>query len=120
MLSIQTFACHGIIQEGSQRVLLNRQNGEKDKYLYYDVIDVELQIRLKAPQMTKVFFLLIFACCREGYVSQKEKEAKNALRRGDENTNADSAARIANFTMLFGCDPANGVPANTKIVMVIT
>jgi hypothetical protein len=26
---------------------------------------------------------------------------------------------IANFTMLFGCDPASGVPANTKLINLI-
>lgn len=26
---------------------------------------------------------------------------------------------MANFTMLFGCDPSSGVPANTKLVQLV-
>lgn len=42
ILSIQTFACHGIINEGSQRVLINQKNVSET---YYEMIDVEILIR---------------------------------------------------------------------------
>jgi hypothetical protein len=42
ILSIQTFACHGIINEGSQRVLINQKNTSET---YYEMIDVEILIR---------------------------------------------------------------------------
>lgn len=62
-LSIQTFACHGIVDEGSQRALINHPNASNT---YYLTIDVEIAIRKQAPEMPNVFFLVIFACCREG------------------------------------------------------
>lgn len=39
VLSIQTFACHGIIEKGSQKVLINKKDEASD---YYHVIDVEM------------------------------------------------------------------------------
>jgi hypothetical protein len=38
ILSLQTFACHGIISEGSQKVLINRPDEYKT---FYDTIHVE-------------------------------------------------------------------------------
>jgi hypothetical protein len=57
----------------------------------------------------KVYFLVLFACCREGY-THKQLTAKQALK---------VDIKPANFTMLFGCDPASGVPADTQLVKVL-
>jgi hypothetical protein len=32
--------------------------------------NVELELRLKAKKMNKVFFLVLFACCRDSYVKK--------------------------------------------------
>jgi len=66
VLSIQAFACHGIIHDGSQKVLLNQPNADGS---YYETIEVETIIRRMAIKMTNVFFLVIFACCREGHTN---------------------------------------------------
>lgn len=63
ILSLQTFACHGINHEGSQKCLLNYWN---QSITYYEVIEVEIQIRQQAVKLPKVYFLVCFACCREG------------------------------------------------------
>jgi hypothetical protein len=44
--------------------LLNEPNGDKENP-YYETLEVEKLIRLRAPTMQKVFFLILFACCRE-------------------------------------------------------
>jgi hypothetical protein len=64
--------------------------------------------------MQKVFFLVLFACCRESYNAKKEKKTQD-----DDTERSVSKESIANFTFAFGCDPASGVPANTKLVMTI-
>ena len=67
ILSLQTFACHGIISEGSQKVLIN----EFDQYgTFYQTVNVETSIRLNASRVPNVYFLLLFACCREGYTAK--------------------------------------------------
>ena len=40
----------------------------KVKEAFYERITVELDIRDKARDMPKVFFLVLFACCRDSYV----------------------------------------------------
>jgi hypothetical protein len=106
ILSLQTFACHGIISEGSQKVLINKHDEYKT---FYETIHVETSIRLKSLMVPKVYFLVLFACCREGY-THKQLTAKQALK---------VDIKPANFTMLFGCDPASGVPADTQLVKVL-
>jgi hypothetical protein len=112
ILSIQAFACHGIIMEGSQRCLINNYDDDRS---FYELINVESTIRIKAMSMPNVFFLVLFACCREGYTSKKVIQNSLATRNGLSNIDM----KPANFTMIFGCDPASGVPANTKLVKLI-
>ena len=102
VLALQTFACHGIINKGSQRVLINQPNSSGN---YYEVIHVETNIRKRAIKMPKVYFLILFACCREGYTRKGENQKQIKIQQ--------SVVEVANFTMIFGCDPASGVPANT-------
>lgn len=42
---------------------------DEDKYFYH-MWNVELELRLKAKKMNKVFFLVLFACCRDSYVKK--------------------------------------------------
>jgi len=71
VLSIQTFACHGIVSKGVQKCLLNKPNEEGN---FYETLDVEQMIRERAPKMPKVFFLVMFACCRESHNSMKDAQ----------------------------------------------
>jgi hypothetical protein len=59
------FACNGVILEGRQKILVNKFDEGKS---FYEMWNVELLLRLKAKKMNKVFFLILFACCRDSYV----------------------------------------------------
>lgn len=116
MLSLQTFACHGIIHNGVQKCLLNKKHATEQ---YFDFIEVEATIRKKAPEMPRVYFLVLFACCRESYISEDDK--KNLGRKAISQLTSEQKNQqtVANFTFVFGCDPALGVAANTKLVMAM-
>ena len=86
--------------------------------------DVELELRLEAKKMNKVFFLVLFACCRDSYVNRKFVGDKNTRsddqgsverNRGDENTKT-SSVEIANFTLVFGSNPVSGAQSDKKFV----
>ena len=66
--------------------------------------------------LQKVYFLTVFACCRENYDSGK-KGVKNDFVQKDPSDNrgfkVESHNNIANFTFLFGCKPLAGVIAET-------
>ena len=61
ILSIQTFACHGKLLAGCQAVLVNKISANG----FYEMIPVELNVRLESPKAKNVYFLTLFACCRE-------------------------------------------------------
>ncbi len=70
ILSLQTFAGHGFIVNGNQNIATNNYcNNEK----FYEFIKVESTIRFYSPKMTNVYFLTLFACCREYYNPGKKK-----------------------------------------------
>jgi len=79
------------------------------------MIPVELSLRSKAKEVPNVFFLVLFACSRDSYVlkSEDSKGKKNlapsanlVAARGVEG--ASSKIEIANFTFVFGSNPATG------------
>jgi hypothetical protein len=67
--------------------------------------------------------LTLFACCRESYVDGA-KNFSAALKEEDDDEMGDktrgnvkaSKTDPANFTFLFGCNPAEGVKADTQFV----
>jgi hypothetical protein len=75
--------------------------------------------------MPRCYFLTLFACCRESYVDGaknfgiadnidvEDAGKENIATRG--NVKA-SKTDPANFTFLFGCNPAEGVKADTQFV----
>lgn len=112
---------------GEQIVLANKfcQNRK-----FYEMIEVEGTVRHNAPEMEKVYFILLFACCRELYNPEKNfgvgifnKFIRAKTHRIRFNSSAsvhikeDNVANdctflhskatknISNFTMMFGCDP---------------
>lgn len=99
------------------------------------MIQVENTIRYHSQSMERVYFICIFACCRELFNSSKcigeghctihhsalEKQRKKANRRFSVVhykwfQTSQSGNKISNFTMMFGCDPQNGVEADTKFI----
>lgn len=80
---------------------------------------MERKIRNDSTKMINVYFLILFACCRESYIAgSKTGDASwetdfTGLTRGKA---CMSSAKPANFTLLFGCNPAEGVAADTKFV----
>lgn len=84
-------------------------NAHDEYRTYYETIHVETSIRINSMRVPNVYFLVLFACCREGYTAKQL-----SLRQ-----NTKVHIKPANFTMLFGCDPASGVPADTQLVKVL-
>jgi len=84
------------------------------------MISVELALRSRAKEVPNVFFLVVFACSRDSYVD-KDIEAKgvkndkqpNGASRG---TGGTSSVKIANFTFVFGSNPATGVKSDADFV----
>lgn len=70
VLSIQCFACHGMIENSQQVVLTNNYDPKRQ---FYEFIDVEGTIRYYAPKMERVYFIILFACCRELYDSRAKR-----------------------------------------------
>lgn len=73
-----------------------------------------------AVDMPKAFFLVLFACCRDSYVD-KELEGEQATA---ENSKAFAArggsdlsqVKVANFTLMFGSNPATGAKSDKKFI----
>ena len=76
---------------------------------------MEKTVRIKAIETPNVYYLVIFACCREGKQTIKSEVHHHRKRMNA----AVLDSKIANFTFLFGCDPAAGVPASTQLVNLI-
>ena len=88
------------------------------------MIDVELQLRQIAKEMPRVFFLVLFACCRDSYV-EKQIVGEQGMDVDEEGVIVKRAARgqadiskvsIANFTFVFGSNPATGAQADPEFV----
>ena len=113
--------------DGCQVVVVNKFD---ERLQFYQQIPVEKLLRtLKEDKdVSNIYFLVLFACCRESFIPFKNTAVKNEkmkdgleiervlVRGGDDlgitNTNA------SNFTFVFGCDPAAGVAADTKFVKI--
>ena len=55
---------------GQQVAVLNAFNPTEE---FYEFIHAESNIRVVAPSMCKVYFIVLFACCRENYHKGKVK-----------------------------------------------
>jgi hypothetical protein len=94
---------------------------------FYTMMDVDLQLRLAAKKCPRVFFLALFACGRDSYVSKQVQgeqgfdidEVGNEIKKNQQ-TRGDGAAassvKIQNFTFVFGSNPATGAAADPKFV----
>ena len=71
---MQTFACHGLVSDGAQECVINKFNKQDS---YYERIRAEFYTRFIAVKYPNVFFLLLFACCRESYIDGKTKGKEN-------------------------------------------
>ena len=58
------FACHGMIFEASQVILLNNYNHETR---WYEMWLAEQNVRAFAETYTNTYHVALFACCREFY-----------------------------------------------------
>lgn len=70
ILSVQAFACHGMMNKGTQVVLTNSFD-ENTKF--YHFIHAENNIRSYSSQLERVYFIALFACCRENFVPDRKK-----------------------------------------------
>lgn len=122
MLSIQTFICNGVIYNGRQNVLVNAWDEKLSSSLsFYQMIPVELEIRNRAKDVPNVFFLILFACSRDSYVLKSDENkgernitsVKSGAARGDGNV---TTVKIANFTFVFGSNPATGAQSDADFV----
>lgn len=88
--------------------------------------------------MSNVYFLTLFACCRENsnlqemkkIVENKQDETTQPQTKQENQAQAPESteargvgarvneAKVSNYTFLFGCNPADGVAANTKFVQL--
>lgn len=137
VLSVQAFAGHGMNKQGEQVLVTNRFDSSSK---FYRFIQVENRIRGMAKEMDRVYFIVLFACCRELYVPDKKMgdgfessdlckfQLCSLLHCSDRKCSSSDpdhghrppATGIANFTFLFGSDPSYGVEANTKFIQDFT
>jgi hypothetical protein len=68
ILSIQFFASHGYVIFGTQRIVANHFD---PKTGFYELINPESTIRSMAESMPNVYFLALFASCREKRENEK-------------------------------------------------
>ena len=69
ILSIQMFAGHGMIYNGSQVVLTNNFDNRKR---FYEFLQVETCIKYNSKRQTNVYYITLFACARENFVLGKK------------------------------------------------
>lgn len=128
------FASHGMMHFGSQVVLTNRfYQSPRERNVavgFYEYIEVEKTLRYFAKQMPRVYFIVLFACCREHFGGKNGKGAlvesayvkrfklQALCRESNPRIQAieEGLTGAANMTMLFGCEPTYGVEADTKFV----
>ena len=82
------------------------------------MINVEHKIRNDAKNLPRVYFMTLFACCRESFTSKSKNFSKKEVKEeqaGRGNVNISKLA-IMNFTFVFGCNPAEGVKADTEFI----
>ena len=113
-----------MINVGRQNVLVNAFDDKAGTSLsFYQMIPVELEIRGKAKKVPNVFFLILFACSRDSYVLKSDRNMgernttsikSGAAARG-ENSNV-TTVKIANFTFVFGSNPATGAQSDADFV----
>ena len=78
-LVIMLFACHGVLHEGNQSIVLNEYDKSKG---FYKLLPVEKKLRTWANIFPNAYFIGIFACCRTlwdndemcGLISKADKE----------------------------------------------
>jgi len=123
-----------MIVNGLQSMLTNCYSNQNK---FYEFINVEQEIRLYAPKMINVFFLIIFACCREYFTplkkigeclkhgpSCKGCSPKNYVRQykslplPPKKKETPLTENNPNFTLVFGCNPESGVAADTNLIEV--
>jgi hypothetical protein len=82
------------------------------------MIDVEHTIRNAAKDLPRIYFMVLFACCRESYIEFSKENKKREKKEGEVGRGnvAISKVSIMNFTFVFGCDPAAGVKADTEFI----
>ena len=100
-LSLQYFACHGVTISNHQCILSNKIDPETKNY---QIIDVEQLIRDHVENNSNLYFLALFACCRNN------SEIQN-FSGGDDKI---EEPKISNFSFLFGSRPGNGVRGETQ------
>jgi hypothetical protein len=86
------------------------------------MISVELALRSRAKEVPNVFFLVVFACSRDSYVD-KDTDAKGVKNDkqpkwygASRGTGGTSSVKIANFTFVFGSNPATGAKSDADFV----
>jgi hypothetical protein len=75
----------------------------------------------QTSNVENIYFLVLFACCRESYISKTKISIASDTQDGQkiDSRSVDAKvndAKLSNFTMVFGCDPAAGVNADTQFV----
>ena len=88
ILSIQFFASHGYVIYGTQRVVANYFDQTTE---YYELINPESSIRSKAESVPNVYFLSLFACCRE--TRENEKGIGEAKTKAPEENKTDQKTK---------------------------
>jgi hypothetical protein len=79
VLMIQFFAGHGMTYNGMQ-VLLGNEFDEKNEW--YKFLRVEESVRNAAKFNSNIYFLTVFACCREKFMMKNNENRDEAQHRG--------------------------------------
>ena len=56
------FACHGILKDGQQNIVINEYDPEKE---FYKLYGAEYKVRYWAENFPNSYIISIFACCRQ-------------------------------------------------------
>ena len=65
------FACHGMIQDGRQVILVNEHSKKKG---FYQFFGAEENMRMATQTFSNAYIVGIFACCREIFLVTQHSE----------------------------------------------
>ena len=65
---IMFLAGHGMIHEGSQRILLNQYDNKRE---FYKLFQIEKEIRNITMRFKNSYIVAVAACCREIYIPER-------------------------------------------------
>ena len=79
-LGVFFIASHGMIHEGSQRILLNEFDRQKKFYKFFPI---EINVRYMTKYFKNSYLIVTMACCREIYIPNRHGNCVGAKNKNE-------------------------------------